>query len=258
MRGITGLVLLVWAINTPSVLFVGAVLILAALAALTWALIQSHREVHAAPSWTRVDPHFGPAPDPRSEYTCSAQGDAPPFRRSKEDLQRSVSQLLQEKKALEQQITGLRGHIEALEAEANGMPGRIREAVISGREEVLRAFGYKRHEFEAMLQVFLKKEQAHTQREQSRREERQRQERQRQEDAARKRREQSQRRSRSSTPWWEVLGVSPNASEEDVRQTYRTLARRFHPDNRATGDVDRMIEINAARDEALQRFAKAA
>jgi DnaJ-domain-containing protein 1 len=108
-----------------------------------------------------------------------------------------------------------------------------------------------------MVQEFARKEQAKAQREWSRRDERQRQEKQRQEDSTRKRSEQSQRRSRSSKPWWEVLGVRVDANESEVRQAYRSLVKSYHPDNRVTGDPVRMAEINAARDEALKRFRKA-
>ena len=33
-----------------------------------------------------------------------------------------------------------------------------------------------------------------------------------------------------SGSWWEVLGVSPSASAEEVKEAYRRLARLYHPD----------------------------
>jgi hypothetical protein len=52
---------------------------------------------------------------------------------------------------------------------------------------------------------------------------------------------------------YEVLGVSPDASEEDLRRAYLRLARRFHPDRHVGGDARaaadaeaRMRRINAA------------
>ena len=30
---------------------------------------------------------------------------------------------------------------------------------------------------------------------------------------------------------YKVLGVSPNATEEQIKDAYRALARKYHPDN---------------------------
>lgn len=47
---------------------------------------------------------------------------------------------------------------------------------------------------------------------------------------------------------YEVLGVSPDASTEGIREAYRRLAFRYHPDrNQLRGDADeRMARINEA------------
>lgn len=48
---------------------------------------------------------------------------------------------------------------------------------------------------------------------------------------------------------WEVLGVRPGASADDINGAYRQKARAAHPD--AGGSDVAMAELNRARDEAL-------
>lgn len=55
---------------------------------------------------------------------------------------------------------------------------------------------------------------------------------------------------------YEVLNVKSNASETEVREAYRALARRWHPDRFQEGPErlwaeQKMIEINQAYQEAL-------
>ena len=57
---------------------------------------------------------------------------------------------------------------------------------------------------------------------------------------------------------YSILGVSPGASDEEVKTAYRNLARRYHPDNDDDSNPlkelakEKMQEINAAYDE-IQR-----
>ncbi len=60
---------------------------------------------------------------------------------------------------------------------------------------------------------------------------------------------------------YKVLGVSVGASEEEIKNAYRALARKYHPDNFADNDTargmaeEKMKEINEAYD-ILQKSKK--
>jgi len=51
-------------------------------------------------------------------------------------------------------------------------------------------------------------------------------------------------------PWWETLGLSPEATLEEINQAYRRLAKENHPD--AGGLLERMYRINRAVIEARE------
>ncbi|WP_287011336.1 J domain-containing protein [Brevundimonas sp.] len=50
--------------------------------------------------------------------------------------------------------------------------------------------------------------------------------------------------------WWEVLGLTPDATAEQVAAAFRRMAAQSHPDQ--GGSHAAMAELNAARDAALR------
>ena len=58
--------------------------------------------------------------------------------------------------------------------------------------------------------------------------------------------------------YYDVLGVSPSATEAEIKTAYRRLARKFHPDvSKEAGAEDRFKSINEAH-EALRDPARRA
>ena len=55
----------------------------------------------------------------------------------------------------------------------------------------------------------------------------------------------------SKKSWYEILGVTPNASAEEVKHAYRSLAKKYHPDIAGPQSASKMQEINDAKDDYL-------
>jgi molecular chaperone DnaJ len=53
---------------------------------------------------------------------------------------------------------------------------------------------------------------------------------------------------------YQVLGITPSATDEEVKDAYRALVKKYHPDKFADSDLaelanEKMKEVNAAYDE---------
>ena len=59
---------------------------------------------------------------------------------------------------------------------------------------------------------------------------------------------------------YKILGVSPDADEDEIKKAYRALARKYHPDKYRDSDLadlanEKMKEVNAAYEE-IQNIRK--
>ena len=54
----------------------------------------------------------------------------------------------------------------------------------------------------------------------------------------------------ATVSWWTVLGITRNASLDEINSSFRALARRHHPD--AGGDAEKFVIVKGAHDAALK------
>src|SRR5215470_14208347 len=43
--------------------------------------------------------------------------------------------------------------------------------------------------------------------------------------------------------YYEILQLSPNADQDTINRVYRTLVKRYHPDNQETGNADKFRQV---------------
>lgn len=60
---------------------------------------------------------------------------------------------------------------------------------------------------------------------------------------------------------YEVLGISPNASDDEVKRAYRDMTRKYHPDanvNNPLADLaeEKFKEVQEAYDEIMRQRAQ--
>lgn len=48
--------------------------------------------------------------------------------------------------------------------------------------------------------------------------------------------------------YYEILGINKSASKDDIKRSYRKLAKQYHPDNKETGDEAKFKEVQEAYD----------
>jgi curved DNA-binding protein CbpA len=56
---------------------------------------------------------------------------------------------------------------------------------------------------------------------------------------------------------YDILEVSPNASQETIERMFRYFAQRYHPDRKDTGDVERFRQIVEAYDTLKEPESRA-
>ncbi len=50
----------------------------------------------------------------------------------------------------------------------------------------------------------------------------------------------------SKRDYYEILGINKSASQDEIKSAYRKLAKKYHPDNKETGDAEKFKEATEA------------
>jgi len=56
-----------------------------------------------------------------------------------------------------------------------------------------------------------------------------------------------------SRPWYEVLEVSHDATQDEIKNSYREKAKVLHPDNQETGNEDKFKELASAYEVGMSK-----
>lgn len=54
---------------------------------------------------------------------------------------------------------------------------------------------------------------------------------------------------------YQILGVTPSTSMDDVKKAYRTLSRMYHPDNIKTGNAEKFKMVKSAYENIMNGCA---
>lgn len=54
--------------------------------------------------------------------------------------------------------------------------------------------------------------------------------------------------------WYSILDLAETANVFQIKEKYKELSKKFHPDNPLTGDSEKFIQVKLAYDEAMLKF----
>lgn len=54
--------------------------------------------------------------------------------------------------------------------------------------------------------------------------------------------------------WWDILEILATSNSDEIKQAYRKLAAKYHPDNQGTGNAEKFIQVQKAYEQAISQF----